>query len=420
MIANRAGVAQPPFPAPHATTGARIITAASLAGIFLAPYTTWRLIPDTLFTFSDGLFALAALLLLSSGRRSIEPFADLTPLWLIALATMLAGLLLGSVVNGDLGRWLIVAAQYCFAYGLLPVSLSFRTRDNAITAMKALVAGIAAMELFGTAVYISTGADYTRAQQLGPEFITGAHRLGAFMADANWNGAMSAMAIPFTLFLFGSRRISGPVATVALGILGCGVVLSGSFTGFTSAALATFLFTSLATVGRVTRLVAGIVAAAALALAAGVAMPSTFERRVVGALENRDMAEAGTYTGRMELIEEAWHIVDRTSIVGLGVDQFRVVSVDEAPVHNLYLLMWAEGGILALTGWLVMATVPIIAATRAFRRDRQAAALCLAVTSVFLTFSLAAPHMYARSWVVPLLIAMAMLFTREGERRMRA
>jgi O-antigen ligase len=393
----------------------RAIMLTTLVAIFLSPYTTWRLIPGVLFTFSDGLFCLSTVLLFASGRQGIAPFRDLTPLWLGALGLMMVGLLLGSAVNGDLGRWLIVAAQYCFAYGLLPIALGGWDRDEALRAVKALVAGVVTMELFGTSVYVATGGDSSRASVFGPEFITGAHRLGGFMADANWNGAISAMAIPFVLFLSALGRLGSVATFAALLVLGSGVILSGSFTGFTGAALSMMLFLIVGGNARSLRTFLAFMVAASLTLAAGVSLPTAFQHRVANALENRDLNEAGTYAGRMELIEEAWHLVDRTPIVGIGVDQFRVVSADEAPVHNMYLLVWAEGGVFALLGWLVMAVLPIIAAIRSYRRDRHAAGLVLAVASVFLVFSMAAPHMYARSWVVPVLIAMSMLFIRDDE-----
>lgn len=393
----------------------RLVTVATFMAVFLSSYTIWRPIPSMLFTVSDAFFCLAAMLLFASGKQSMAPFADFTPLWFGALGVMMIGLLLGSAVNGDMGRWLIVAAQYCFAYGLLPIALGWRDRATVLRAALALVAGVVAMELYGIVVYIWTGADYERAQAFGFDFITGAHRLGGLMADANWNGAISAMAMPFVMFLYTVRRLGSFTALCAFLVLGGGVVLSGSFTGFSSAAVAVPLFAMVGGTARLIRMLLIVTAGASLAIGSGIALPTAFQHRVAGALENGDLSEAGTYTGRMQLIQEAWQMVDRTPIIGIGVDQFRVVSVDEAPVHNMYLLVWAEGGVLALIGWLVIAVTPIIASIRCYRRDRQAAGLGLAVTSVFLIFSVAAPHMYSRSWVTPLLIAMAMIFARKEE-----
>lgn len=389
-----------------------LTTVLTLAAIFLSPYTTWRIVPSLLFTISDALFCLSLVLIFGARRPGIEPFGDLTPLWLGALGVMLLGLLVGSAINGDLLRWLIVAAQYSFAYGILPLAFGLWRRTDAITACVTLVAGVVAMEAVGIVVYISVDGDYERAQAFGTEFITGAHRLGGFMADANWNGAISAMAVPFVLFLITVGRQSAIVGFGALGILGGGVILSGSFTGFAAAAASVLIFFMVCRRTRAFKVALSIAIAGTVALASGALLPVAFQHRVAQALEHQDLEEAGTYAGRMELIREAWKLVEHTPVVGIGVDQFRAVSVDEAPVHNMYLLVWAEGGVLALTGWLILALTPILASVRAMRRDSAAAALGLAVAAVFIIFSMAAPHMYSRSWVVPLLIPMAMLSRR--------
>jgi O-antigen ligase len=156
----------------------------------------------------------------------------------------------------------------------------------------------------------------------------------------------------------------------------------------------------------------GIAALAGAMTLTGVALPPAFQNRVATALVQGDISQAGTFAGRMELVREAWEIVGDTTFVGLGVDQYRVVSADRAPVHNIYLLAWAEGGLLSLFGWLVMMFVPLSIAVRRFAADRAAAALLIAVMLTFVIVSNAAPHMYARSWVVPLILAMGIALTQ--------
>ncbi len=61
------------------------------------------------------------------------------------------------------------------------------------------------------------------------------------------------------------------------------------------------------------------------------ALPSAFEKRVVGALQNQDLSQAGTYSGRLDLVvKEAWAIVDQTSVIGVGVDEYRNASPPRA------------------------------------------------------------------------------------------
>ena len=103
-------------------------------------------------------------------------------------------------------------------------------------------------------------------------------------------------------------------------------------------------------------------------------------------------------------------MVGDTMLLGLGVDQYRVISASGAPVHNMYLLLWTEGGLVTLLGWLMLLAILIAAATQAFRRDRMTAALALSVITVLVVSSNASPHMYARMWMVPVMVAMAFVF----------
>src|SRR3546814_12612961 len=100
------------------------------------------------------------------------------------------------------------------------------------------------------------------------------------------------------------------------------------------------------------------------------------------------MSQAGTFTGRMDLILEAWEIVEDTMFVGIGVDQYCVVSPTQVPVHNMYLLLRADGGLLALPGWLLLLTLAAVSVVRVYWVERQAAALGLPVLSTFLILSI--------------------------------
>lgn len=155
-----------------------------------------------------------------------------------------------------------------------------------------------------------------------------------------------------------------------------------------------------------------IVSLAGMVASSGVALPTVFRNRVVASLEQGDISQAGTFTARMALIREAWDMAGETTIVGLRVDQYRVVSAEKAPVHKMYLLACTEGGLLSLTGWLLVLCVPLAIALNTLPVDRNAAALVLAVLVPFLIFSNAAPHVYPRSWVVPLILAIGIAITR--------
>ncbi|GGE14488.1 hypothetical protein GCM10011529_21100 [Polymorphobacter glacialis] len=378
---------------------------AIAGGVFFTSYLSWRPFEE-LFTLSDALFCMGFGLLLAAGRLPIQPFGHMTAAWLLAFAMMISALFISSLVNGDATRWLTVALQYGFALVLLPLLLMADSEDDLLLFGRALVAGVTAMEAFGILVYFFYAGSYADMQKFGPEFITGGRRLGAFLADGNWNGVVIAMTLPYVIHLRRRRAIGLYAAVIATGILGTGLVLAASFTAFAAAVLSLLIYAIVAGAWLSPRMIAAGAIPVAAVLSFGVTLPEAFGRRVAPALQHGDIEQAGTFVGRMDLVREAWEMIDHTSLLGLGVDQFRVVSIEHAPVHQIYLLLWTEGGIFALMGWLLMVFLLIATAAMAVRRDRGDAGLALAVSSTFLIASTASPHMYSRHWLVPVIIAM--------------
>jgi len=185
------------------------------------------------------------------------------------------------------------------------------------------------------------------------------------------------------------------------------LVLTASVGGIISGTFSLIIFGVTARVKPSAKSLVIIFTAIGLVAVSGYGMPKAFSDRVTPALESGDVDKAGTFIGRMNLIREAWAIVEDTTVVGIGVDQFREISAEEAPVHNIFLLLWAEGGLMALVGWFLLMLMVGATAWLASYRDRLASALAFSVFGTFIVFSNANPHMYARFWVVPLLLALA-------------
>jgi hypothetical protein len=383
-----------------------------MPAIFLSSYLTWRPSDDIMFTASDALFIIGLVSLAYQRRIPLEPFRFLTTFWLAGFAMLVGGLLLGSIPCPTPSRWLIVAAQYLFAWVILPMILLMRGQDRSVGMLKAFVWGVFAMNLFGAFVYYTYTGTFDEARaRFGLDFLSGGRRLGAFASDANWNGAVLAMAIPSVFYLRAKQRVGNLLTIVWLGVLMLGIMLAASFTAFVSCVAAAVIFAAVGGVRPTARTALTVTIAASALLVGmiewGVALPAIFMARVGNAVGNGDISEAGTFEGRMQLIRESWGIVEHHMVIGVGADQYRVVSAFKAPVHNIYLLLWAEGGLLSLFGWLTMIAVMLAAAMLAYSRDRIASALSLSVITTFIIASTASPHMYARLWSVPVLLALA-------------
>ncbi len=108
-----------------------------------------------------------------------------------------------------------------------------------------------------------------------------------------------------------------------------------------------------------------------------------------------------------------------TLLLGFGADQYRVFSYIGQPVHNIYLLLWTEGGLIAALGFVVMCLSVVGPALSARRvKDGLPYTICIVATlAAFLAMGNGMPHMYGRFWPVPLLIpaVLAHAFVRRSQ-----
>src|SRR3546814_3123804 len=107
----------------------------------------------------------------------------------------------------------VCSSDLGFGLVFLPFSLADGDDDARTTLfVKALLAGVVLMELFGAVVYYAYLASYEEYQKIATNFITGGRRLGAFIGQANWNAAMIAMVLPLVLYTGAKKQLQLTVA----------------------------------------------------------------------------------------------------------------------------------------------------------------------------------------------------------------
>lgn len=376
--------------------------------VFLCGWSVLR-VGDINLTLSDIGITFVVCAMLLRGELNTRPFGSMTVFWISGLALMLAGLLLSTIVNGEMTRWLIVAAQYLFAFLLVPMVLMGQQITVTQRLPALFVFGIVVSQMIG--VTASLLFDHTETLDLmGDGFLTGNGRVGAMTGEPNPNGAMVAFAFPMLLYCMRNRTIPTGLGLICALILAWGLLASGSFTGFAAAVIATGVYLVFSGFNQFAKFAMAGVVGLFLFVASGAPLPEAFETRVVGALTSGDLNEAGTYTDRADLISEAWQMADSNVLVGLGVDQYRNVSAKGSPVHELHLLIWNEGGVVAFVGLLLLLLMLIAGSMRALSESRIEGAMILAVVSVFMVYTFSIPHMYSRQWIMPVLLAMSTFF----------
>jgi hypothetical protein len=381
--------------------------------IFFSVYPALRP-AELFFTFSDMLFCLSAVLLLLTGRLRFAPMGPVTIPWMVAFAVFSCGLIVSSLLGNAPERVLVVLCQYAFAYILLAYIIVRNDESIVDTFIKTFVLGTVCLNIYGLAVYF-IGTDETF------RFVSGSGRLSSFMGTPNANANVIALTLPLILYLWFAGKCRLVYVLSSLTILAYALVATSSVGGLLWSLAGVAVFIAL-TINR--RVLVGLAICVAIAIPmlgkyGSSVLPETFQARVLGAAQSGDMAQAGTFSYRMGLIHEALEMVENRLLVAIGADQHRAQSGFGDPVHDVYLLLWAEGGLPTLIGWLMLPQIIVLTALWVFARPsgRLIAATALAVVAVFLLVATGTTHMYGRFWVVPLHLCMALLMVAWAGRR---
>lgn len=403
------------------TTMIRLETISTYIAVFLAPFATFRFFGLN-FTISDLFYCATFGLLILAGRIPRSPLQSATWYWMLGSGLLLIGLLVPSLVVGDAARGLLVFIQYLFAYVLL-LPIVVRGDINRMHMIAILfLAGVIVIDIHGILSFYLVGYVPTVPGE-GKGIVTGARRLATILGNPNLAAAINALTIPTLLYLWFAGQLRRWAASTLLAIMVITVVLTSSNSGLAAMALSMVGFISLVANTRLLVRVAIVVLILGVILYIGGMdlLPAAFQKRVLSALSSGDIDEAGSFVSRTQLMLEALDVIftQKILLLGIGADQFRTISVEGAPVHNLYLLLWVEGGVVALFGWLFYAGVGITLAVSAWRLrlESYVAASTLATCGVFLVIAFSNPHMYGRSWTTPLLINIGILATQLRDRR---
>ncbi len=383
----------------------RIELACAVTAVFLSAVNFLRL--DLFyFTLSDLFFCISLVLRACSTGLPLRLWGRASSVvWLCGLLMLCSGLMVSSLLSTAPIRGIVIVGQYLFAYLAIAIALCGRDLRAMVLFAKAYVLSIFLMCLHGVYLIQFDG-------QKNTAFVSGNGRLTGFVERENECSAVIALAMPILLLLASTGRIGKVYAAIVAVAMAYGILLTGSNTGLASFAYAILGFMLLS--GQWKRVVVGAACLAPLAIWIGHAgrdyLPVVFQKRVLGALETGDLSQAGSFDHRVELIHEALDRLQANMWVGLGADQFQVTSVVEQPVHNLYLLLSTEGGMISAIGFVVMIAATFQPIMRTFRAPGGSAyAACAFISvSMFALMANAFPHLYGRFWTVPVILTLAL------------
>lgn len=371
--------------------------------VFLSPMNYLRL-DAYYFTASDACVLMALAIMARSGTISRRPFGPATGLWLAGFMLLAAGLTLGSIAGGTPSQLAVVLAQYAFSLILMPLALGGRSTQQTIDLLRALVWGILAVMLFG--IYV-----IHFMHNPPPNFVSGSGRLQSLVERENECAALGAVGAVILMGLWQAGKARLIELVLAMPVLGYGIMLTGSNTGLGCLALGLIAMAVLTGSWRMMLAIAVLTGiGVAFIVWAPDLLPEVFRKRVLDGLLAGDISRAGTFSDRMLLIQEAFWLSRDHLLIGMGADQFRAISSHEAPVHNTYLLLLNEGGMLSLLGLtaLMLTGVPLALNGFSDNATRPYRAITLTILVIYALMLNTFPHFYARFWNVPLILVFAL------------
>jgi hypothetical protein len=374
---------------------------AFLAAVFLCSMNYFR--TDYIyFTAADLFFLICFSFAVVNAHIEIDFLGRLsTAVWCFGLALLLLGLTASSVASAAPDRGVIVVLQYFYAYFLVLLVLAGRSYEELVAAAKIYILSIVTICIHGIYLINVVGERNT-------VFVSGNGRFGGLMERENECAAVIALTVSILFLLVSLGKISRPVAFVAFSILAYGLLLTGSNTGLLGFGIVIAIYLLFNLTWKRAALAVLFCLSVPLIAETQVRdyLPVVFQQRVLGAVETGDITQAGTLSYRVELIQEAAGKLSSTLLLGFGADQYRVSNDIGQPVHNIYLLLWTEGGLIAALGFVIMCLSVIGPALSVARVEGGLRyTICIFATlAAFLAMANAMPHMYGRFWPVPLLI----------------
>lgn len=392
-----------------------------LVGVFLTPFMRFGPIAGVGFSFGDALLILGGTLILT--KRSRQAITGPSSLALSG-CLLIAGVLLSTLINptAQLPDAMSLAGQYAFVLIFLPPVIARLDMDQLIGVMKSFLYGVSASVLLGLVIvtFFQGIQEVLVARGFMVALATGRN---GFFSGVGELSKMSAMALPLLYFLtlrghLHIRRAALIFISLALALI---VTRSGlgSLAALTSIAIvgAMHLVTqpassSLSNRPRAVKTVMVLlIGAVGLSLVfqqlteRGFDYTAAFTERIANPLSEEGVEAVGSGEIRLQLANEAWETIKADPIGGVGPGLYHDQSSYGQGAHIAALMTWAETGIIALLGWIVLMFSVCGNILRRYKVAPAAATTLAGVFGGFFITSISVSYMYPRSFFLPLLAA---------------
>lgn len=392
-------------------TDRRLAKTFLVTGCFLTSFVRLR-VGGLNLTISDILFILAAGTMTANHRRwnwrgfCGSAYLDLA--WFIAIALMVGGFVISGLVRDADFDTISIPAQYIFAWAVVPLIISSSGQDIARVLLLSFTRGLVCMCAISLVFYFFFPDSPLNLR-------TGIGRLTSMMENPNELAKTIVAAFPCIMLArdrkwIGIREFIISLATLVLALVG-----TISFGGWTAFALLLAIVMFAGGRRKMAVVVPALIIAGGLMLAL-LGTPEAVLNRAQPIIRSGSLDRAGSQSHKIEMMKEAWPRVQQSPIIGLGPGRYDDSSAFPVPVHNTYLLIWVEGGLLSITGMLTgMAAIFFASLAWAIHsRDRYQGTLAISMIVVFLFNCMTNTHIYSRFFLVPLIVFLNSLTAEDG------
>lgn len=335
-------------------------------------------------SYGDIVYILLFLLILLQKKIKVNIFNDekISVFYFLSIFLFFFGLTISSLLDGGAESFFTIFAQYFLLLFILPL-IFINIPIDTKRLLKTYIYSITFIVLFGIYVYFFTSTiDYS---------IGG--RMGSLFKNPNTLAKTIALSIP--LILFYHYRYKSNIVLLSLLILLIGLMLASSFGGLISAILSLLLFFIF--LGRfigLLKILIGI-CISVIIYTTFFNLPEIFTERIIPIISSGDINEAGSYSNKISLMGDAWKAISENPIIGTGAGKYAEENIHNIVVHNSYLLIWVEGGIFSLLGFLGILLSFVILSFR-FKNDKIFFATSLSILFVMIFNFLTNVHFYNR------------------------
>ena len=383
------------------------------SAILLGPFFTFR-IAGSGFTYSDLMFILCSMALAVTGSTKLH----LPPLsagkavffWLGGGIALILGFVISGILSANITfNTFSVILQYLLVSVVLILLISMFPYEDGHDLIHIFIIGLFINVSIGLFLFymMPTYYQYLMAIDITTET---AGRFGSFIG-VNALAKTISLVLPTCLYFIIVSEKKYTYTLIML-VLGIGLISTGSISGFISSVIAVSCFIIISIFlcrdqfePRLSNKVVRIAPLMIIIGILGISQMSLFRDRILGSLLTLDPQEFGSFNIRINQISEALTYITSNPYFGLGAGGYQLITDFTVPVHNTYILVWVEGGIISFFGliMIILAFYLISFQSLLSNRDLKSAAL-VATVIPFSMNMMTSTYSYARIYWIPVVI----------------